>query len=165
MSTQAFTDQWGRTITPTDNGDGTTNWIADDGTQENFANSTDPAQIMNAFNDLFPASPTAAQAIKYQSQQLAAEITTYIHQTYTQDQLTQMFVIYFLAQQGGLNNRAAYLAPLFTWVQSVLQAGAAYMATINGMGNGQQIMGTSPNLSSAGNMPNVTFIGALSISN
>ena len=158
------TDQFGRAITSSDNGDGTTTFSVDNGPSVTLPSTATTADVIAVFNGMSPSvaslSPEKRQKLLDFNDALEDYVTTYF------DLKTQfrIKIIYDLAVAQGLTNRAAYLLPLLNWVNALMSYAATFTASVMAQSDAATVAEMQWDFGQVSvSPPSVTLIGAISI--
>ena len=157
-------DQFGRTITGTDNGDGTTTYSDGDGLSITRSSDVNASDILAEFNGLSPSVGSLSYEKQDKLIQFNNALETFVANYYDLKTQFRLKILYDLAVANGLTNRAAYLLPLLNWVSSLVAYSSTFTATV--------LAQSDPATTAALNWdftqltpPNVTLLGAISILN
>ena len=94
--------------------------------------STPIEQVYAAINAMQPTNwvPSLVQCQTINLQNFNAALEIYSTSIYSLETQFRLFMLYYSAVQNGLTNRAAYLAGLFTWLNSIIDYAATYTGSV-----------------------------------
>lgn len=104
-------------------------------------------------------------AIQTQLTNFMLAVQDFVSAKYATQTQIQLLVIYLAALSGGLTNRAAYVAQLFTWVNSITAYSASYTAAVKALTTPADVLAYSWSFGGIAADPQIKLISAISISN
>lgn len=161
-----MTDQFGRTITSVDNGDGTTTYSTPDGLSIIQSNSVSAAQIVATFSGMSPSIAALSPEKQIVLTRFNAAVEDYVGSYFDLKTQFRFLVLYQHATLNGLTNRAAYILPMFNWVTGIIAYSQTFITSVMTQTDPSVVAAMQWDFTQVSpQAPNVTLLGAIAIGN